>query len=251
MDPAAPYTTVTIAERPDLRAQLPDLEGQVWPAFMLESQVASRYWNRLFTDLGDYQTVFVDESGAVIASGMTIPIFWDGDPTTLAEGWDAVLELGFQQLDSGVAPNAMSALSAIIRPGYQGKGLSAEVLDAMRSIGVERGFHSMIAPVRPTLKSLYPLIPIEQYILWKRADGLHFDPWMRVHARLGAEVLAPAPRSMYISGTVGEWEQWTALNMPISGRYVAAGTLQPISIDREADRGVYYDPNVWMRHPLD
>jgi GNAT superfamily N-acetyltransferase len=212
--------------------------------------VASRYWNRLFTELSEYQTVFVDEQGAVIAGGMTIPFFWDGDPTTLPEGWDAILERGFEQLDAGIAPSAMSALSAVIRPGHQGQGISTEILKAMRRIGVERGFQSMVAPVRPTLKSLYPLIPIEQYALWTRPDGLPFDPWMRVHARLGAQVLAPAPRSMYISGTVGEWEKWTGLHMPISGRYVATGALQPIAIDRETDSGEYYDPNVWMRHTL-
>lgn len=217
---------------------------------MLESEVASRYWGRLFTDLGDYQTLFVDHEDMVIAAGMTIPFSWDGHAATLPEGWDAVLELGVRQWDASIAPNAMSALSAIIRPSYQGQSLSAEILRAMRRVGIERGFHSMVAPVRPTLKSLYPLIPIEQYMRWTRPDGLPFDPWMRVHARLGAEVLAPAPRSMYISGTVAEWEQWTGLHMPISGEYVAAGALQPISIDREADRGVYYDPNIWMRHSL-
>ncbi len=250
MSTNAAYSVVTIAERPDLRAQLPEIEAQVWPAFMLESAVASRYWERLFAELGDYQTVFVDDTGAVIAAGMTIPFFWGGDAGTLPEGWDAVLELGFMQLDSGVARNAISALSAVIRPGYQGQGISTEIVRAMRRIGVERGFHSLVAPVRPTLKSLYPLIPIEQYMQWKRPDGLPYDPWMRVHARLGAEVMAPAPRSMYISGTVDEWEQWTALHMPVSGEYVAAGALQPITIDREANRGVYYDPNVWMRHVL-
>ena len=251
MNATVQYEIATIVERPDLRAQLPEIEGQVWPAFMLESEVASRYWGRLFTELGDYQTAFVDEGGTVIAAGMTIPIFWDGDTATLPEGWDAVLQLGFQQLDSGVTPNAMSALSAIIRPGYQGQGLSTEVLRAMRRIGVERGFHSMIAPVRPTMKSLYPLIPIVQYARWTRHDGLPFDPWMRVHARLGAEVLAPAPHSMHIGGTVEEWEKWTGLHMPVSGEYVAAGALQPISINHEAGRGVYYDPNIWVIHQLD
>ena len=54
MSAAAPYTTDTIAERPNLREQLPEIEGQVWPAFMLESPTASRYWGRLFTELGDY-----------------------------------------------------------------------------------------------------------------------------------------------------------------------------------------------------
>jgi len=35
----------------------------------------------------------------------------------------------------------------------------------MRSLAAEHGMNSLVAPVRPTLKSLYPLIPIERYAL--------------------------------------------------------------------------------------
>jgi hypothetical protein len=30
-----------------------------------------------------------------------------------------------------------------------------------------------------------------------------------------------------------------------------AGALIPVTIDREADFGLYVEPNVWMLHPLD
>ena len=39
-------------------------------------------------------------------------------------------------------------------------------------------------------------------------NGTVSDPWIRTHQRLGATILAPAPRSMVITGTVGEWEDW-------------------------------------------
>ena len=54
----------------------------------------------------------------------------------------------------------------------------------------------VLAPVRPTLKDRYPLIPIERYMEWRRADGAHFDPWLRLHERAGGELLAPAPESL-------------------------------------------------------
>jgi hypothetical protein len=91
---------------------------------------------------------------------------------------------------------------------------------------------------------------MEQYIQWRRPDGLPLDAWMRVHARLGAEVLRIAEPSMVIEGTVAEWERWTGLSFPDSGEYVVAGALVPVKIDREADRGRYVEPNVWMRHSL-
>jgi glyoxylase-like metal-dependent hydrolase (beta-lactamase superfamily II) len=51
-------------------------------------------------------------------------------------------------------------------------------------------------------------------------DGQHIDPWIRTHQRLGAAILAPAPRSMIITGTVAEWEEWAAMAFPETGGYV-------------------------------
>ena len=55
---------------------------------------------------------------------------------------------------------------------------------------------------------------------------------------------------MTIPGSVGDWEEWTGRHFPVSGDYVVSGALQPVSIDRDADRGVYVEPNVWMHHRL-
>lgn len=67
------------------------------------------------------------------------------------------------------------------------------ILEAMRSLALDHRMEALIAPVRPTLKSSYPLTSMERYIEWRRNDGLFFDPWMRVHQRLGAKVLKVAP----------------------------------------------------------
>jgi len=36
---------------------------------------------------------------------------------------------------------------------------------------------------------------------------------------------------------------------PESGDYVFPEGLAPVHIDRAADRGSYWEPNVWMVHP--
>jgi hypothetical protein len=110
--------------------------------------------------------------------------------------------------------------------------------------------HSLVAPVRPTLKSLHPLTPIERYARWQRSDGEPFDPWLRVHWRMGAKYLKIAPEAAVITGTVAEWEGWTGMSFPESGEYVVPGALQPITIDWEPDTERYEDPNVWMRHRI-
>lgn len=57
------------------------------------------------------------------------------------------------------------------------------------------------------------------------------------------------PEALAVFGTVAEWEAWTDLAFPESGRYVVPGALQPAVIDRERDLGRYDDPNIRMRHP--
>jgi hypothetical protein len=69
-----------------------------------------------------------------------------------------------------------------------------------------------------------------------------------IHERLGRRILRPAPRSVRIMGTVGEWEEWTGMAFPESGEYVLPGGLATVEIDRERDVGCYWEPNLWMQH---
>ena len=106
----------------------------------------------------------------------------------------------------------------------------------------------VIAPVRPTLKQGYPLIPAETFMTWTRDDGLSLDPWLRTHQRLGATILAAAPASQTMTGTVEEWEKWTGVALPSTGDYTIPKGLSVLHIDREADLGTYVEPNIWLRH---
>jgi hypothetical protein len=118
----------------------------------------------------------------------------------------------------------------------------------MRRLAAAAGFRELIAPVRPTWKERYPLTPLERYVHWRRDDGLPFDPWIRLHVRLGAELAEVCLESMRVTGTVAEWEEWTGLLFPDDGDYVVPGALVPVTF--EEGIGVYVEPNVWMRHPV-
>jgi hypothetical protein len=138
-----------------------------------------------------------------------------------------------------------------IAPNHQGKGLSTKMLKAMKALGQRHRFEMLVIPVRPNLKSRYPLIPIERYITWRRGDGRPFDTWLRSHTSVGADIVGPCLRSTLIEGTVSEWEEWAKMEFPDSGSYVVPGALVPVEIDRMLDRGVYLEPNVWVRHPME
>jgi GNAT superfamily N-acetyltransferase len=241
-------TLYTAAERPDLDERADELTGEFWPEYNLHGDVSNVLWPLLDERFAEFQFVLADATDEVVAQGHMLPCRWDGTLEDLPDGIDAAMT---QACGAGApAPDAACALAAEIRPAHQGRGLAAEMLRAMAAICRRHGLRELIAPVRPNLKSRYPLTPIERYALWTRRDGLPFDPWMRVHARLGGRILRPAPRSMAITGTVAEWESWTALALPESGEYVFPDGLAPLRVDREADRGRYWEPNVWMAHTV-
>ena len=81
----------------------------------------------------------------------------------------------------------------------------------MVELARQHGLEALIAPVRPSWKEQYPLVPIDHYAAWRRSDGFLFDPWLRVHERVGAALLKPEPHSLRITGHVAEWEQSAAM----------------------------------------
>jgi hypothetical protein len=242
------FEKFTLRQRPDLEEQVHRLNGESWPTFLLHSDMT--HWGSLFEDFADHQILFCEPADTLIAVGLTVPFVWDGTiddlPPTLAGLMDGAIDANRNRS----TPNALSALAALVEASHQRRGLSAEILRAMRSLAEDRALRSFVAPVRPTLKSAYPLTPFERYVGWKRDDGAPFDPWLRVHHRLGAEPLKVMPGSLNVAGRISEWEEWTGMSFPESGPYVVPGALQPVRMDLDRDEGRYEDPNVWMRHPV-
>ncbi len=244
------YFIGKLSDDPQYGREIDRLHQVGWPEFMLRDEKAALYWDLLMTVFADFQIVLCDDHKNVLAVGNSIPIFWDGTLEGLPSGWEGAFEKGAEGHKAGVEPNTLSALAIVIDPAYQGKGISGKVIQAVKNAAIEKGFTHFIVPLRPSLKSRYPLIPMEKYIEWKNGEGLPFDPWLRTHYKAGGRIVKIAPESMIIKGTIGEWEQWAEMKFPESGNYVVAGALTPVQIDCENDLGTYIEPNVWIKHDL-
>jgi hypothetical protein len=239
----------TSAERPDLWERAAEDITGVWPTYNVQGDVLGSHWGRLDQDFREFQLFLYDEGRELaLAHGHSIPVAWDGTVTGLPEGIDGAIADGVRIADDGGRPNALSALGIEIPRRHEGAGLSRTMIGAMRDLAERHGFDALIAPLRPTWKERYPLTPIERYVAWTRKDGLPFDPWIRLHVRLGAEILRPVPQSLRITGTVADWEEWTETPFPESGTYVFPHGLAPLEIDCDADLGRYWEPNVWVLH---
>ena len=234
---------VTAAE--EQLSRHPSFKGihAVWPEFLLHDRVINAHWDDLYERRPEFQFyVFDEDEDLVLAEGNTVPVVWDGTPEPGGVDW------AIPQVRSDAPPTTLCALQAMVRREAQGRGLSRLIVETMGHIAREHGLDCLIAPVRPTLKPRYPLTPIERFVEWRREDGLLFDPWLRTHERLGAELVGIAAESMRIEGTVAEWEEWTEMQFPDGGDFVVSGALVPVRFAN--GRGVYVEPNVWMRHPL-
>jgi GNAT superfamily N-acetyltransferase len=237
---------------PDYRDRAGDIAEASWPEFMLHDAIANAHWHELFDHFSEYQFALLDnETGRMAAMGNSLPFHWDDELSALPEGgWDWVFVRAVEGHRNGVAPNIQSAIQIAIHPDYRNQGLSTAMVKAMREVGQSKGFKHLVAPVRPNQKSKYPLISIDDYILWTNEAGLPFDAWLRVHARVGAKIIKPCHEAMTIRGNGSEWEAWTDLKFPQSGTYFIPGALNPMEMNIEKDEGLYIEPNVWMVHEL-
>ena len=229
-----------------------DIAGDSWPEFMLHDPIADENWHELFDRFNEYQFALLDiETNRMAAMANSLPFFWDHPLEDLPEGgWDWVFLKAVDDHKNGVKPNIQSAIQINIHPDYQGQGLSTMMVQAMRGIGKSKGFENLVAPVRPNQKSKYPLTSIDDYITWTNKEGLPFDAWLRVHARLGGRIIKPCHEAMIIRGSQADWETWTGLKFPQSGQYYIPGALNPMEMDIDKDDGVYIEPNVWMVHQV-
>ena len=232
-------------------SERPDLEGQKWssrenlPEFLYHAEGPSEVAQQLIGEFPEFQLYCCDEAGTLVGIAQSIPIFWDGTEAGLPEGWTHVLEIG---LKGDLAPTALAAIRVDIRRDCQRRGYSKQALRAMRQLAHRHDLSHLIAPVRPSLKSQYPLAPMERYVKWVGRGGEPFDPWIRVHVREGGRQLHIAPRSVTFRATVSDWEEWTDMQFPETGEYVVPGALAPVSIDREENIGTHEEPGVWFVH---
>ena len=236
---------VRYADRGDLlERRFGELVALTFPEYMNHNE-PGRNWERLYTDFPDFQVALVD-GDELVAEGHAIPVPWDGTVSGLPSGWDAGFEAGMAMSEPATA---LMAVAISVAPRRQGGRYSSRMLQAFtdnaRAAGLSAG---VIAPVRPTWKERYPLVPIESYLGWRRDDGTHFDPWIRIHELVGGKIIAPAPESMRITAAASDWAEWVGMSFPEDGEYVFPGGLATLIV--KDGIGTHVEPNVWVLHRL-
>lgn len=243
-----PYTLSSLFDAPDLIDEHQTVGGSAWPEFMLHDPVAIANWNKLMAYFGDYQLSLLIDGGIAAVINM-VPLHLDLALSNLPDrGVDWGVEKSVADFEEDRPPNAALALQVVIAGEFRRQGLSPAATGEMIRHARRKNLDHVLLPVRPNDKQHFPLIPMADYVCWTRPDGLPFDSWLRVHKRLGGEILGICSQSMTIPGRIADWRRWTGQEFPGSGPYIVSGALNPVHMNIEQDQGLYVEPNVWVRH---
>ena len=245
----------SLAERPDFADKVWDFDG-LWPVFMQQDPVSDLFYSRATTTYAAFTLLAfdADDLSHPVARSCSVP-FAMGEEVGRAglpgDGWDGVVRWAWVDEQMGRPPTHVSALEVAIRPELRGRGLASVMLEAKRQNAIRLGFGDLYAPVRPSLKTAEPHVPMHEYAARVREDGLPQDPWLRLHVRAGGTIEKVCPCAMTISGTLAEWRSWTGLPFDVSGDVAVPFALNPVHASLDHDHAVYVEPGVWVHHRLD
>ncbi|MGZ3691690.1 MAG: hypothetical protein ACXVAX_09310 [Pseudobdellovibrio sp.] len=224
-----------------------------WPRFLLEDsdipdpllkfQMTAQDFKERFKVYGIRHT----ESGKLVAFIQAVLVEIDTSKKELPNlGW----RFSIQNASQRSVKNTVSLIEASIDSHFRGHGLSKFLINKVKQEAVSLGFNSVIAPVRPTLKTQFPKESIEDYCARKTSDGRIFDPWIRTHVEAGAELCNICYDSVCITASLTWWREKTGLLLSDSGTHLIEGALMPLEVSIEKKLAVYREPNVWVRYAL-
>jgi len=232
-----------LSDNKELVNVINELHSEPWPNFLNEDSVVKKYWRKLYKIYPEYQLLF-KIGNEYVGVGNSAPIYWNGMINDLPSGFDEAVKI---TVEDNRNLNTLCGLAIVISQKYLGQGISSKIIMNLKKLAKFYGYSNFILPIRPTLKSQYPTIPMENYINWEK-NNLPFDPWLKVHLRLGGQILKVANSSMVVKGTVSDWGKCTGMYFGESNQYIIPGALNPVNINIEEDWGEYIEPNVWVLH---
>jgi hypothetical protein len=228
--------------------QMEALYAEGFPEFISGDKEVDKYIARVRESFREYDLILTDEDDQLVATGWGVPIMWSDEVSELPSSFADVLRQSLEVLDALGVANTFVIGGAVVHPSLKGSGAAESLIRALCDTATAHHLANVVAPVRPTRKHLYPLLDIDTYAAWVRSDGMPWDPWLRLHVRIGGRVIGLAREAQTMTDTVSRWEEWTGLEIPVSGDYIIPKGMAPLRIDKTADLGIYVEPNIWVRH---
>jgi GNAT superfamily N-acetyltransferase len=239
------------ADAPQLRKAASVIEQAAWNelGYLNYTKAHYEHYADLLDAYPEYQLCLVsEESGYPVAVANSVPFKCPSHDHLPPEGWDWIVETaaGTDKNDA----NMLGALAISVPVIHRAKGYGRVLIRAIIDLAQRQGLCGVVAPVRPSAKTQFPWVPIEEYLTWTDEHGRLYDPWLRSHLSAGGNLMGPCKRSMVVREPVAFWENWSKQRFDTSGDYALEGALAPVKIDLERQVGTYEEPNVWVSYTV-
>ncbi|NNE16742.1 MAG: hypothetical protein HKN51_17290 [Saprospiraceae bacterium] len=239
--------TLTYAELSlEQKSQYKNIVEDAFPKLIFQSSVVKTSWIKIEKYFPSFQRFLINEQNNILGLINTIPFFWDHPLSKLPDqGWDWLVKKGIGDFENGISPNHLGGLQIIVAKSFLNKGISKLLIAEGKKIMSEYKFRNFAIPIRPTFKSHYPEMAMDEYLNFKKEDKI-FDPWIRTHLNSGAKVIKVCNNSMKISGRINFWKGIYKRETKQHNYWIVEGALNPILIKPKQDIGVYNEANIWI-----
>lgn len=175
-------------------------------------------------------------------SGITTQIFWDSNPESLPGGWQGAVRQSY--IDSNTnnrRPNTQVALLVFTTKRFRGRGLSGLILSKMCITAKKRGYRYLIVPALPPtqFQKEYAKFSIEEIINLKRTDNQYLDYWIRLHTKMGADIIGHCAKSHRFAFTLEDF------NKNVSSDSINSTGEHLLRLDRDSSLGPN-KKNMWQ-----
>lgn len=194
------------------------------------------------------------EASELIAHGICTRINWNGEASELPRGWMGAVRQSYEEsIIAQQVPNTLIGLFIYAEKAFREHGWAATVAEMMKNVASGAKLLRLIIPLRlPTRYELGNVeAPYEEFAFRKREDGEYLDHWLRMHVRMGAEVIGFSKTShQHAMHPTDLLEQFECGPLKNSGTYVVRRGEEYYSayVDLEHECAVINEGCVWVLH---
>lgn len=239
LEPSSEMDALLRAAWPRYLIEVSDLDQGPPPSSILGKEELKRRFMMWGVRTQVNNTLCAFASGVMIQANLSAQTLPD-------TGWDFANKAALE----AHTPNTFCMLSVTVDPAFRNEGLSQYLVEQGKTFAKQRGFSTLIVPVRPSKKSGFPLLKMEDYLKKRTDDGRVYDPWLRIHVKLGGQILNICHRSLVVRASLKKWSEWLGTSFNQSASIQIPGGLALLEIDCDHGTGTYVEPNIWVRYDV-
>ncbi len=193
------------------------------------------------------------EDSQLIAHGVMTNIGWNEQSADLPEGWQGAVRRSYENTLNNTIKNTLVGLYIRVEEQFKQHGYAEKIIDTMKRYTGEQKYDSLVIPLRlPQRYNLdYAKMNYLKFINLKRKDGQYVDHWLRIHTRLGGNIIGTCLTSHQHAMNIKDFlTQFKTKKIRLSGYYLSErqGLWYNVYVDTKHKIALINQECTWVHH---